>query len=193
MTKLIALGGPTGAGKTTLAHNLAREAPALRGALVLDNDLVRRELRAHDLHTIMQDADYTPEVTAQVRARLDELTRAALRQGRDVIDSSGFWGPEARAHIEKLAAECGATFIGLWLDVPREVLIARINERLAARRDSPVLWAEKGHASDACVAVLDKYAALMPPTTPEGWHPIDASGAEGAVREKASHHIEIQI
>lgn len=191
MTKLIAVGGPTGAGKTTLGYRLAAQVPALAGALVLDNDLVRRELRGHDLRTIMQDEDYTPEVTAQVRARLDVLTREALAQGRDVIDTSGFWGPEVRAHIRALAESCGALFIGIWLDVSRAELERRITKRLAERAREPILSSARGHASDAEIEVLDKYAAIMPLAAPDGWHRVDASASEDSVLRTCTPYLAL--
>lgn len=176
MTKLIALGGPTGAGKTTLAYRLKRVVPSLNEALVIDNDDVRRDLLGYDLRAIMPESAYTAEITQQVRARSDALIRQALKQGRDVIDSTGFWSSEARAHIKELAIECGADFIGIWLDAPREVLVARIKARMAERREAPALDKERGHASDACPAVLDKYAHLLPPLPDDpDWHFVDAS------------------
>lgn len=176
MPRLIALGGPMGAGKTTLAYRLRREVPSLADALVIDNDAVRRDLLGYDLRPIMPDTAYTVEITQQVRARSDAMIRDALAQGRDVIDSTGFWSIEARAHIKDIARECGVAFIGLWLCAPRERLIARINARMAERRDPTVLDKERGHASDACPAVLDKYAHLPPPLADDpDWQFVDAS------------------
>ncbi len=190
MTKLIALGGPTGAGKTTLAYRLKRAVPSLSEALVIDNDDVRRSLLGYDLRSIMPESAYAPEITKQVRARSDEMIRQALGQGRDVIDSTGFWSPESRAHIKDLAQVCGADFIGLWLTAPREVLVSRIEARMAERRDAPTLDKERGHASDACPAVLDKYAHLLPPATPaEGWIQLESVGDKDHVTEKAMKSI----
>jgi len=181
----ICIGGPTGAGKSVLAFHLRREVLALNNAVVLDNDQVRREIRGHDLRAVMQDEDYAPDVTAQVRARMDVLTRDALAHGRAVIDTSGFWSEEAREQAQDLAKDCGTTFVGFWLLVDSIVLMARIQNRLDERKALPVLSCERGHASDACHGVLRKYASQMPSSTPSGWYGIDANGPENDVLNRA--------
>lgn len=177
---LIALGGPTGAGKTTLAYKMKREIAALHDCMVLDNDQVRRDLFGYDLRAIMKPEHYTPEATQRVRDRLDALTCDAFAQGKDVIDSSGFWSPESRQHIAALASACGAAFIGIWLNVPRAELVSRITQRLYERATLPELKGERGHASDACTGVLDKYAHLPSPSAGEGWFTCEAGGDENS-------------
>ena len=176
MSLLIALGGPTGAGKTTLAYGLKRQVPWLAEALIVEGDQVRRQMLGYDLRYKMTDEDYTQEVTERVSSKLAEMIREALTQGRNVIDASGFWSAESRERIESLARSCRADFIGFWLDVPHDVLEARIIQRLAEREDSHELSVEKGHASDACLGVLSKYALLTAQKPEKGWILVPASG-----------------
>jgi len=176
--KLIALGGLTGVGKTTLAYALQRDVVELREALIFDEDQVRRELRGHDLRITMTDADYAPEVTVKVRAHMDQLTRDALEKGITVIDSSGFWREAGRAHVAALAASCGVTFVGFWLYAPLDILEARIQRRLDERANLPVLSQARGHASDACPLVLQKQTNTTLPLAGEGWNLIKSDGSE---------------
>ncbi|MDD2325109.1 MAG: ATP-binding protein [Alphaproteobacteria bacterium] len=162
---LLAIGGATGAGKTTLAYRLAKEHPAFKGALVVEGDQMRRKLLGYDLKTAMPPEAYTDEVSLRVRRGLDALILETLAEGRAVIDASGFWGEESRRAIEALAERGGASFIGLWLDVPRDELERRILKRLGERATASDLTIEKGHASDACLGVLDKFGVPLPPDT----------------------------
>ena len=58
--------------------------------------------------------------------------------------------------------ESGNQFIGIWLDLPRDILEDRINKR-------------RNTASDATVSVLR--AQLAQPVSKLDWHKVDASGS----------------
>lgn len=176
MPFLIAIGGHCGTGKSTLGHALPQACPALGDALVLDFDQGHREMLGYDLKTVMKPEDYASEVIARLRARMDEKIAAALKAGRDVIDASGYFGESERKNIEELAESCGAEFVGLWLIVPIEVMERRILKRRAERRSGKPLSVEKGHASDACLCVLDKFGDIGQPESKE-WTILKADGS----------------
>lgn len=123
----------------------------------------------------MTEADYAPEVSVQVFKRIGKVTRASLLAGYPVISSSGHWFETNRDETQAIAKECNANFIGIWLEAPRDILTQRISKRLSERERGTELSVEKGHASDACLAVLDKYEKLIEPPTSSAWHHIDAS------------------
>lgn len=173
MTMLIAIGGHTGTGKTTLAYALREAYPRLADALIVEDDQIRREILAKTLREKMNNEDYHPDVTVRVRQKIDATIRQTLLSGRIVIDSSGFFIKEQRHAIEALAQECAATFIGLWLVAPRSVMEARIEKRMQEREEGANLSVEKGHASDACLGVIDKYGDLPLPTS-NLWTVIDS-------------------
>ncbi len=184
MPLLLAIGGHTGTGKSTLAHALRRECPVLRGAFVIDIDQARREMLGYDLKTVMKPEDYADEVTERARAQMDDKIAAALKEGRSVIDASGFFAENGREHIEKLASDYGADFVGLWLVVPLEAMKSRIEKRLAGRQKGVGLSLEEGHASDACLGVIDKFGDIGQPQS-KAWTILDASGSAEEVLKKA--------
>jgi len=188
---LIAIGGHTGTGKSTLAHSLRREVAALRDSFVFDMDQTRREILGYDLKTIMKPEDYDDAFTDRVRATMDAGIKKALAAGHSAIDASGSFAESGRQHIEALARACGVPFIGLWLVAPRAVMEARITRRLAEREAGQDLSVERGHASDACLGVLDKFGDIGLPRS-KAWAIIDASGTSEAVLEAALDVLDLQ-
>lgn len=192
MPYLIAIGGHTGTGKTTLAFRLRDAVEGLRGALVMDGDQARREMLGYALRDVMKPDDYAPEVTDRLRDRMDETLRQALAKGQQVIDCSGFFTQGERRRIEALAAACGVPFIGLWLTAEREAMSRRILKRLAERRDNPEsLCVEAGHASDACLGVIDKFGDIGVPES-KAWTILDSSGPVEEVLGQALERIRVR-
>lgn len=186
---LIAIGGHTGTGKTTLAYALRETSPILHGFIILEDDLVRRELLGASLADTLDDKAYTDEVSARVSASIEQRTLEALAQGTGVINASGFFSEAARPAIAKLAADHGSIFIGLWLIAPRAVMEERINRRLLEREKGIGLKVEDGHASDACVAVIDKFGDIGAPNDAQ-WHKIDAGQMKNEVLAAALKIID---
>jgi len=184
MPFLLAIGGHTGTGKSTLAHALRGACHVLSEALIIDMDQARREMLGYDLKTMMKPEDYADEVTVRVRAFMDGLIESALREGRNVIDASGFFSEEGRGAIESLAVRCGVPFVGLWLLVSRKEQERRILARRAERIGglTPLALA-KGHASDADLGVIAKFGDLDLPQS-KAWVSLDADGTADEVLHK---------
>ncbi|MCU0887010.1 MAG: AAA family ATPase [Rubritepida sp.] len=164
-TRLIAIGGLQGTGKSRLARRLAPELGAAPGALILRSDEIRKRRAGVMPEARLPGAAYTPEASAGVFAELATLAAAALAGGQAVIADAVFLRAEERAAI----AAAGEPFTGLWLEAPLEVLRARV----AARR---------GDASDATPAVVEAAAARDPGCIT--WHRLDAStDAEAGARK----------
>lgn len=139
--RLIAVGGLSGTGKSTLARVLAPSFGPAPGAVVLRSDLIRKELAGIDPVTRLPPGAYTREASAAVYARLCERATHALAAGHAVVADAVFADPAERVAIEAAARAANALFRGLWLEGSQDVLEARI----AARH---------GDASDATVDVL---------------------------------------
>lgn len=163
--------------------------PILHGAVILEDDLVRRKLLGASLADTLDDEAYTDEVSARVSALIEQRTVEALAQGTSVINASGFFSESARPAIAKFASAHGAIFVGLWLVAPRAVMEDRINQRLHERKKGVCLRPEDGHASDACVAVIDKFGDIGVPND-EQWHKIDARRPKDEVLAEALKIID---
>jgi len=162
--RLIAVGGVSGTGKSTLARGLAPGLGAVApGAVILRSDAIRKEFAGVDPSTPLSPDQYGVAATARVYEAL--MARAAV-----VLDAV-FGRPEERAAAAAVAAAAGCRFDGMWLEAGRDVAATRI----AGRR---------GDASDATVAVLDIQLARDPGALGD-WHRIDARGEPSQVLARA--------
>jgi aminoglycoside phosphotransferase family enzyme len=169
MPVLVAIGGFSGSGKSTLARTLARAIPPAPGALVIRSDELRKRLSGvGPLMRLGPDA-YSPEMTARVYRGLEARAHRALAAGHSAIVDAVYAAPADRLGIEAIA-DGKARFLGLWLEAPEQVLLARVNERTA-------------DASDADAAVVRRQLAN------DGgrieWRRIDGSAASSDVCRKA--------
>lgn len=158
---LIAIGGLSGTGKSTLAYRLAPALGSAAGARVLRSDVIRKRLAGLAPEARLPDEAYGPDQTQAVYDSLGEAAAAALRAGGIVIADAVFARPEERAAIEAAAAKAGVGFAGFWLEAALPILEARV----AGRR---------GDASDATVAVVRRQQHYE--TGPMGWMRVDAGG-----------------
>ncbi|MGH6883182.1 MAG: AAA family ATPase, partial [Hypericibacter sp.] len=158
---LIAIGGLSGTGKSTLAYRLAPSLGNAAGARVLRSDVVRKRLAGLAPEARLPDDAYGPEKTLAVYENLGEAAAAALRAGGIVIADAVFARPDERAAIEAVAAKAGVGFAGFWLEAALPILEARV----AGRR---------GDASDATVAVVRRQQDYE--TGPMSWMRVDAGG-----------------
>lgn len=140
--RLIAIGGLSGTGKSTLAAGLAPLFGASPGALHLRSDLERKSLAGVGETNRLPAASYSREAAASVYATLATKARRALAAGHSVIVDAVFSRQEERAAMMALAREAAVPFHGLWLTANRETLVARVEAR-------------KGDASDATPDVVD--------------------------------------
>ena len=171
---VLAVGGPSGSGKSMLAAGLAAGLGAAPGARVLRSDVLRKRLHGAPLGERLPAAAYTEAASKVVFERLYAAAKDALAAGYAVVCDSVAMKPEQRAAFVGVARAAGVPFLGFWLQAPREVLAARI----AGRRDD---------VSDATLAVLDDQLARDP--GPLDWAPIDASGPPAATLAAARHWL----
>lgn len=168
--RLVAIGGLSGTGKTTLARALAPAIGPAPGAVILRSDVTRKRLMGVEDTVRLSDSAYTPEVNAKVFSGMARTASQILAAGHAVVMDAVYGLEEERAEIAGVAARARVPFDGLWLETDAEILSRRIVGR---ERD----------ASDATLAVLKKQLAGIAP--PANWTGIDASGTPEAIAEAA--------
>jgi uncharacterized protein len=168
--RLIAIGGLSGTGKSTLAAGLVPHVGRAPGAVVLRSDIARkRRFNAAPTERLAPEA-YRAEVSDEVYRILIGRAGKLLAAGHTAIVDAAFLKPEQRAEAERVAQAAGSPFCGFWLEAAPGTLEAR----LAARR---------GDASDATPAVLRRQLEADP--GPIGWIRLDAGGPPETVLEMA--------
>ncbi|WP_440994960.1 AAA family ATPase [Arhodomonas sp. SL1] len=167
---LVAVGGFSGTGKSTLAYGLAPGLDPAPGARVLRSDVLRKRRYGVDPEEALPEEAYRPEVSEAVYTDAFEQAAALLADGHSVILDMVFDRPEDRARAEAVAARADVPFAGFWLTAPRDVLAKRIRSR-------------SGDASDASVAVLDRQLRRDP--GPMGWRELDAAREAAAIAAEA--------
>jgi predicted kinase len=163
--RLIAVGGLSGTGKSSLAAVLAPLLVPSPGALHLRSDLERKALFGAEPTDRLGAEAYAGEVTARVYAGIADQARRALGAGHPVIADAVYARPEERAAIEQVARDAGVAFDGLWLTAAAGELKRRVAGRL-------------GDASDATPAVVERQLQLE--TGIIGWRALDAGGSSAA-------------
>ncbi len=158
--RIVAIGGYSGSGKSTIAAGLAPSFGRAPGALLLRSDVLRKTLLGVEPEVGLGAEAYAPEVDARVYRELCDRAVRAARAGQAVIVDAVFADPGARAALVAAARKAGIPFTGLWLEAPREVLDRRIRNR-------------RGDASDATAEVLAGQLAADP--GPLEWTRIDAT------------------
>lgn len=162
---LVAIGGLSGTGKSTLGAALAPALGRAPGAIHLRSDLERKALAGVDALDRLPPSAYTPAAAAAVYARLLERARHVLDAGHSVVLDAVYARPEERAEIEALAAAHADRVAFIWLDAPADVL----RDRVAARR---------ADASDATPDVVDRQLARG--VGDVGWTRIEAGASAAA-------------
>ncbi len=144
---LIAVGGLSGTGKSTLAAELAAHIGPAPGALHVRSDVERKRLFGVPETQRLERQHYRIGVAERVYSILEDKARRALGAHHAVIVDAVFAKPEERSAIEEVARSCGYAFIGLWLTASPELLILRVEHR-------------QGDASDADRRVIQRAASL---------------------------------
>ena len=168
--RLIAVGGVSGTGKSTLAAALAPELGATPGARVLRSDVIRKRLFGLDPEARLPEGGYSAEVTAQVYAALCQQAAAALAAGYSAIIDAVALRPDERRSFAEVGREAGVPFTGLWLEAPAGAMTGRVTAR---RHD----------ASDATSEIVARQLDIDP--GPIDWRRIEAGGTPEDVAARA--------
>ncbi len=134
--RLIAIGGLSGTGKSTLAASLAPLIDPAPGALVLRTDVERKRMFDAAETERLPPALYTEQASDHVYAVLYDKTRRALTAGHAVIFDGVSAKASERDTIEEVARALDIAFDGVWLEASLDVQIARVEARRGDASDS---------------------------------------------------------
>ena len=171
---LVAIGGMSGTGKSTLAARIAPAIGAAPGALHLRSDKIRKDRFSVDERVRLPADAYRPAVSAAVYETLLDLTEKALVAGHAVLADATFLRADGRHALEDIARRHGVPILGLWLEAPTALLVRRVTER-------------QGDASDATAEVVQ--SQVDEDTGTISWRRLDAS----APLEELATEIDRQL
>ncbi len=164
--QLIAIGGFSGTGKSSVAAAVAAAIGRAPGARVLRSDVFRKRLFGRAPEERLPADAYAADISDRVYRSLLDSAEAALRSGQSVILDSVAARHGERAAMQGLAARLKIPFCGVWLTGEPDVL----RRRIVARRHD---------ASDATAEVLEQQ--LTYDVGEMDWEQIDAGNELDAV------------
>ena len=135
---IVAIGGLSGTGKSTLSAAIAGDIGRPPGARMLNSDRTRKAMHRIAPTDKLPAAAYELNINAAVYLRLLSRAMDAWAQGRSVVLDAVYSTEDERAAVARLARERGAPFVGLWLEAPEAVLRERVRERPRGVSDADV-------------------------------------------------------
>ncbi len=130
---LVAIGGLSGTGKSTLAAHLAPFLGAAPGAIHLRSDLERKAMFNTDEFDHLPSEAYREEVSKKIYLAMEAKARLALQAGHSVILDAVHMTTDQRGRVDQLAASLAVPFQGVWLTADVQTLVKRVDAR---RRDA---------------------------------------------------------
>lgn len=174
--RLVAVGGLSGSGKSTVAAAIAHCLGTAPGARILASDRIRKKLAGVTAETTLPPEHYTREASRQVYDTLYQRAAGTLAIGHSVIVDAVFSLPEERQRIAQCATRADVPFQGVWLVADPSVLL----ERVQARRNDP---------SDATQDVVK--AQLERPVGTMDWSTVPTSDGPAATAENVRAMLAI--
>lgn len=127
--RVILIGGYSGTGKSTLSRALKQALPEKENWLVLDADVVRKELWGVDPLTTLPDEAYSMEMHIKLADEMIRRMKNAVQNGRSVISNSTYLNAEGRDKVENQITALGVPATGLFLTADQKTLKKRIRNR----------------------------------------------------------------
>ena len=172
--RLVAIGGLSGTGKTTLACHLAPELGPAPGAVILRSDVLRKKLLGVDPQSALPEKFYAEEYSIRTYGEMAGRAGLILEGGHGVICDGVYARPAQRQAVEMVARMAGTPFAGLWLVADQKLQIERVGRR-------------RGDASDADAAIVRRQAAYD--IGDMRWDIISAGGDPQETAAIARRHV----
>jgi len=174
--RLVAIGGLSGTGKSTVAAAIADKIGSAPGARVLASDRIRKRLYGVRAEERLPAQAYSPEVSERVYAALALSAQTVLSSGHAVVADAVFDRATDRERVERIASAAKVPFMGIWLHAKPPTLFARVDAR-------------RGDASDATVDIVR--AQLADQNGSANWVWVDADGAIAATVARVAGAIGV--
>lgn len=126
---LVAVGGLSGSGKSTVAARIAPHLSPPPGARILGSDRIRKHLHGVAAEARLPETAYRSDVSERVYSTLRQETADVLARGFAVVADAVFDRPLERQLIEKVAKDARVPFRGFWLEAATPTLLSRIASR----------------------------------------------------------------
>ena len=127
---LIAIGGLSGSGKSSVAAALAPRIGAAPGARVFNSDRIRKQMFNVAPTALLPAEAYASATSEKVYRHLFDMTQKTLAQGWPVVVDAVFDRPADRQMIEEIAQQLDVPFQGVWLDADFDQRAARVERRV---------------------------------------------------------------
>jgi hypothetical protein len=167
---LVAVGGLSGTGKSTLSRALAPHLDPAPGAVIARSDVERKALFGVGETEGLPERAYRADATTKVYARVADKAARVLDAGHSAVADAVYARADERAAIAAVAAAKQVRFRGLFL-------VADLDRRLQR------VGARSADASDADAAVARRQEDL--PLDDVDWIRVDASGSIEDTLERA--------
>lgn len=172
---VVAIGGLSGSGKSSVAATLAARIGAPPGARVVNSDRIRKRLFGVAPTARLPQEAYASTVSAKVYREMFEAAARTASAGWPVIVDAVFDRPQDREEVESVAKRLRAPFLGVWLDLD----FARRAARVDARRN------------DVSDATRDVLASQMKKATGDiEWLNVDASKDAATIASEIAGVLE---
>jgi hypothetical protein len=173
---VVAIGGLSGSGKSSVAAALAPLIGAPPGARTLNSDRLRKALFGAQPTARLPQEAYASAVSVKVYAQMIAEARRVAASPWPVVVDAVFDKEEARQDVEAAAKAAGARFLGLWLEAPIEARLQRVD----ARKHDP---------SDATRDVL--LQQMQGETGAIAWWRLDAARPAAETAEKIAAAVRV--
>lgn len=172
--RLVAIGGLSGTGKSTIARMIGGDVGCAPGARIIRSDVLRKRMAGLKPEQPLAKDAYSQDASERVYREMGSLAAQALGSGHAVIADAVFADRAERDAIEQAANGSAAPFVGIWLEAPSATRQTRVGDR-------------KNDASDADVAVA-RLQQRYDIGDLGSWRTVEAAGerAEVARRVRAA-------
>ena len=127
--RLVAIGGLSGSGKSSLAVAIAHALGPMPGARILSSDRIRKQMWGVPASSKLPELAYQTDFSENVYAAQADCAQKLVQAGCAVIADAVFEREASRQRIEQCAARAGVPFSGFWLEAPPAALSARVRLR----------------------------------------------------------------